>query len=95
MFDNNEKQQVNYQPNDDEAEVLKGINQKFEDSRSQRELPYRFFENRSFEQFIQSNKDNFNSYTKPRNSLSSLIRIILTVIRNHVIRTGRLEYLSR
>ena len=67
MFDNNEKQQVNYQPNDDEAEVLKGINQKFEDSRSQRELPYRFFENRSFEQFIQSNKDNFNSYTKPRN----------------------------
>ena len=67
MLDKNEKIISRYSPSAEESDKLSSLGRLFEEARSQREKSYRFFENRSFESFIQKNKDDFNSYTAPRN----------------------------
>ena len=67
MLDKNEKIISKYSPSAEESDKLSSLGRLFEEARSQREKSYRFFENRSFESFIQKNKDDFSSYTAPRN----------------------------
>jgi len=84
MLDKNEKIASNYSPSVEESEKLGLLSKLFEEARSQREKSYRFFENRSFESFIQKNKDNFNSYTAPRNK-SWKARVFKPLTHNRTI----------
>lgn len=60
------------------------LNQLFEEAQNLKEKPFRYFENRNLETFIQDCRDRFTSYTKPRDK-SWKARVFKPKTRNKVL----------
>lgn len=73
-----------YKPSNKSKKVLNDFSAKFEDARTQKEMPYRFLQDRQHEQFIQDCKDLFTGYV-PKRDESWKARVFKPYTRNKVI----------